>query len=171
MIADNMPFRFHSFDQIFVFRNEISNHKKCSRCLMFFQCIQNSRSISIFKACVKGEIDFLFFGIFSKKGIVLSQFFYRCISNRTFAFFLKTESPVGTLGRSSSLQEYAASMPPSPASLSPPDVRLQLFFLTVPVLSYPQATLKPSAKNPPPCGEGFFVFSNTLCAFNICILS
>ena len=103
MIADNMPFRFHSFDQIFVFRNEISNHKKCSRCLMFFQCIQNSRSISIFKACVKGEIDFLFFGIFSKKGIVLSQFFYRCISNRTFAFFLKTESPVGTLGRSSSL--------------------------------------------------------------------
>ena len=23
---------------------------------MFFQCIQNSRSISIFKACVKGEI-------------------------------------------------------------------------------------------------------------------
>ena len=61
---------------------------------MFFQCIQNSMSISIFKACVKGEIDFLFFGIFSKKGIVLSQFFYRCISNRTFAFFLKTESPV-----------------------------------------------------------------------------
>ena len=56
---------------------------------VFFQCIQNSMSISIFKACVKGEIDFLFFGIFSKKGIVLSQFFYRCISNRTFAFFLK----------------------------------------------------------------------------------
>ena len=55
-------------------------------------------------------------------------------------------------------QEYAASMLPSPASLSPPDVRLQLFFLTVPVLSYPQATLNTFCQKSPALRRRIFCF-------------
>ena len=58
----------------------------------------------------------------------------------------------------SALQEYAASMPPSPTSLSPPDVRLQLFFLTVPVLSYPQATLNTFCQKSPALRRRIFCF-------------
>ena len=71
MVAHRMTLRHHAFHQIRAGLDVVAHQKKRGRHLMFFQRVQNSRRIAVFKARVKGDIQLFLAGIPHVIGIVL----------------------------------------------------------------------------------------------------
>ena len=65
---------------------------------MLFQCIEDTRSVSVFVSGIKSEVDFFFIGIFSIVGMILAKIVDRGIPDRAFSLLLETESPTGGFG-------------------------------------------------------------------------
>jgi len=56
---------------------------------MLFQCIEDTRSVSVFVSGIKSEVDFFFIGIFSIVGMILAKIVDRGIPDRAFSSFWK----------------------------------------------------------------------------------
>ena len=90
MVSHGVSFFYYLSDQ-FRFRVNVgSDNKKSGFYLMFFQCIKDGRCISVFVTGIKSKIQNFFRRILCVISIHRCKFLDRSISNRSFAFFLKT---------------------------------------------------------------------------------
>ena len=61
---------------------------------MFFQSIQNRGSITIFISGIEGQVNNFVGCILRIIGVIFGKLSHSCITNWSFAVFLKAESPV-----------------------------------------------------------------------------
>ena len=90
MVSHGVSFFRYPFDQFRFGVNVGSYNEKSGFYLMLFQCIKDSRSISVFVTGIKSKIQNFFGRILCIISIHRCKFLDRSISNRSFAFFLKT---------------------------------------------------------------------------------
>ena len=84
VIADQMTFVFHPFHKRGISGDEIFQNKKRALGVMRLQRIQNPRHVSVFVACVKGQINNLVLGVFSnEKAVFFFDIRHIRISTRT----------------------------------------------------------------------------------------
>lgn len=101
MIADNVPFLHHPFDQIRACLNVIAHHEESGFYVVLFQGIQNRGRIAVFIARVEGQIDYLTVRAAAVISVVGLKRLGACIAHRRLAVFLKAQAPV-CVGRSGS---------------------------------------------------------------------
>ncbi len=87
MVADGMAFLHHPLYQIRGGGYVVAHQEKGGGRIVFFQCIQDGRCISVFVAGVKGEVDHLFAGFVDVVGVVGFQRFRRGIGYRGLSVF------------------------------------------------------------------------------------
>ena len=90
MVSHGVSFFYYLSDQFRLRVNVGSDNKKSGFYLMFFQCIKDGRCISVFVTGIKSKIQNFFRRILCVISIHRCKFLDRSISNRSFAFFLKT---------------------------------------------------------------------------------
>ena len=74
--------------------DKCTDYKKCGRSVMFFQSIQNRGSITIFISGIEGQVNNFVGCILRIIGVIFDKLSHSCITNWSFAVFLKAESPV-----------------------------------------------------------------------------
>ena len=94
VVSHSVTFFHHSFYQ-FRFRIYVcSNYKKCGGYAVLCKRVQNGLCVSVFIACVEGEIEHFLVSVFRIVGVILCQFVERGVPHGRLSLLLKAQSPV-----------------------------------------------------------------------------
>ena len=116
MIAHSMAVLHHALHDVRSGLQKMTHHKKGSRRIVLFQCIQNRFRIAVFISAVKSQINYLFISLGTKIRIVLLEFCCGRISCGFLSFLPEAQPPVfAFLYRCGCLLQFAHDFTRRPA--------------------------------------------------------
>ena len=93
VVANDVPFVHHPPDQLRRGFQIVSHDEKARGHIVRLEGIENRRRVAVFEACIKGQVDHLFFSVSHVDRVVVLERLLAGISDRLFSLLAEAQPP------------------------------------------------------------------------------